>query len=286
MTTITLGVWLLQDQSASPVGHVVEVLRELGQIETLLLSLLLHPGPAARPSRSSGTAESPQQRHLLGHLQGLEVEQAHSATGQTEVCEVEVWEETSPPVLVLEDKLRPESSGQAEVASFDETRDELRQFLQQWLVQEVDLGEAVDDPDQEREGGSGQSEGGVLRARELPEPVDQLGDEQLRLDEGSVGGEESLLVEEVVLDGLRGEDNEGVHGASSDLTGGKARLVVVLTTATTLGGLYSTVMYCVLYSVHITVMYCVQNTVQLYIRTAVQYTAVQYSTIQYSTVPL
>ena len=39
------------------------------------------------------------------------------------------------------------------------------------------------------------------------------------------------MVKEVVLDGLCGEDDEGVHGAGAHLPGGHALLVVVLPVA-------------------------------------------------------
>ena len=43
-----LSVWLVEYECAGPVGHVVEVLRELGQVGRLLLRLLLHPDQQLR----------------------------------------------------------------------------------------------------------------------------------------------------------------------------------------------------------------------------------------------
>jgi hypothetical protein len=43
-----LSIWLVEDEGAGPVGHVVEVLRELGEVRGLLLRLLLHPDQQLR----------------------------------------------------------------------------------------------------------------------------------------------------------------------------------------------------------------------------------------------
>ena len=77
--------------------------------------------------------------HLLGYLHRLKVQQTCPTIAGVEWGQVKVRQEASPAVLVLEDELRPESSGQAQLPGLHQAGDEGGQFLQEGFSEEINV---------------------------------------------------------------------------------------------------------------------------------------------------
>ena len=84
-----------------------------------------------------------QEGHLLRDLDRLKVQQTCPTVGGVEGRQVKVRQQASPPVFVLEDELRPEGSGQAQLPGLHQAGDEGGQFLQESFIEEINVGQAV-----------------------------------------------------------------------------------------------------------------------------------------------